>query len=160
MLASPDQLHQVAGVLPHAILRYVEHTVGREAAEAILRRAGGAKTIEELGERGLWCPMAAVSAIAAEASRVTGEANIGRRGGEELFHFYTDLGVGDLLAPEGSVSAALGIVVQMSSRITTGRLMKVIEVLDGEVLVEGSYQPGVRWLTSTCLCSPSSTSVP
>jgi diguanylate cyclase (GGDEF)-like protein len=135
--------HLVAGVLPHAILRYVEGALDRGAAEAILSRVGETKTIEELAERGAWCSMDVVTAIASDASRLTGEANIGRRGGEELFRVYDELGVGDLLAAEGSVTAAMELIVNMSSRITTGRLMTVTDSFDGGVLVEGVYQPGV-----------------
>jgi len=130
-------------VLPHAVLRYVEGALDRDAAEAILRRAGETKTIEELAERGVWCSMDVVTAIARDASRLTGESNIGRRGGEELFRFYDELGVGDLLAAEGSVAAAVELIVNMSSRITTGRLMTVTEAFDGGVLIEGVFQPGV-----------------
>ncbi len=143
VVTASTEVHQVAGMLPFAIARYVARTAGRAVAEEALRAAGETRTLEQLADRGAWCPIEVVTAIADAAARAVHEPNIGRRGGEELFRHHRELGVADALAAEGSVPAALDSVVTFSSRVTTGRLMSVVAMSANEVLVEGTYRPGV-----------------
>jgi len=137
------QRNQVAAMLPYSMLRYVEQAVGRSDAEAIRRAAGEPKTLEQMAERGAWCTTASTMAIAEAAARLTGDPNIGRSGGDELFRLHEQLGLADILIAEGSVVAALERVIGFSSRVSTGRLMRIVERFEQAVLVEGTYQPDV-----------------
>lgn len=142
--------YEVATILPQSILRYVARSVGEAAAEEIRVAAGEARTLGQMAERGKWSSMASTMAIAQAASRVTGDANIGRRGGEEMFRSYIEMGLAEMLRAEGTPTAALELIVESSSRVSVARLMTIVERSEHAILVEGSYQTGPP--TSEVLC--------
>jgi hypothetical protein len=82
---SPTHHRQVAALLPFSILRYLGRAVGRAEAERVRVASGERQTMDELSSRGAWSAVASTIAIGAGASELTGDAQIGRRGGEELF---------------------------------------------------------------------------
>ena len=130
---------QIASILPFSILRYVANAVGEADAERVRVASGESKTMAQLLERGAWSSLASTLAIADAATRLTGETQIGRRGGEELFRFTEEIGFSDVYRSRGSIEAALEDVVAASSRMSVGKVMTIVDRGERHILVEGRY---------------------
>src|SRR5688572_29294015 len=137
-------------MLPFSILRYIARAVGEGAAESVRAAAGETKSMEELAEWGAWTSARSLLQIAEKSGRLTGDSHIGRRGGEELARLHMESGITDFIVAEGSVTAALDMVIASSSRVSVGRVSNVVDRADGSVLIEGRSRPGA--LTSPVFC--------
>jgi diguanylate cyclase (GGDEF)-like protein len=134
----------IASILPFSILRYVANAVDEATAVRVRVAAGETRSRSQLGERGSWSSLERTLAIADAAAEATGDHQIGRRGGEELFRFTQELGFNDAHRASGSVAEALEAVVAVSSRLSVGRVMQVVDRASDHVLVEGRYTGGTR----------------
>ena len=143
MTRSEEQAHEVAASLPHAILTYVAMVVGEGEAERIRVAAGERRSLAELAKPGAWATMATTLAIAAAAAEATRDPAIGRRGGEMLFRTHLRAGIAEVFLAEGTVAAALERVVDASSRMTVGRIMRIVDRGDDAMVVEEAYGDGV-----------------
>ena len=135
---------EVASLLPFSILRYLGRAVGRHEAERVRVAAGEPRTMAQLVERGSWSSLESTKKIALEAARLTGDAHIGRRGGEELFRFSDEVGFADAYRAAGSIEAGLEATIVGSSKASTGRLTSVVDRTATSVLAEGHYSRGTR----------------
>ena len=129
-------------MLPLSMLRYLGRSVGEAEAEAVRIAAGELRTMPELMERGTWSELGTTLAIAAEAARLTGDAQIGRRGGEELFRIVDEIGRTDLLRTMGGLHEALAFVVAASSQVSIGRAMSLVRRGETGVTVSTAYSDG------------------
>ena len=133
---------EVPAFISHAILEHVARAVGEAAAAAVRARAGEARTHDELAAHGAWSSVATTLAIAEGAQRCTGDAEIARRGGEELFRSHAEIGMTDFLLAEGTVLAALERVVALSGTISLDRQVRIVDVGDRAVLIESVSDAG------------------
>ena len=140
--ASSDR--DIASILPFSILRYVAKAVSPADADRIRRAAGETRSLVELGARGAWSSLATTLAIAEGATRLTGDGQIGRRGGEELFRLADEFGLNDVYRGRGSIEAALEEVVGVSSRMSVGRVMTIADRAADHLIVEGRYTGGTK----------------
>src|SRR5688500_114718 len=101
----------IASILPFSILRYVAKAVGPADADRIRRAADETRSMGELAQQGAWSSLATTLAIADGAAALTGDAQIGRRGGEEMFRLADEFGFNDVYRSRGSIVKALEDVV-------------------------------------------------
>ena len=131
-----SRAREVPALISHAILEHVTRALGEGAAAAVRTGAGEARTHAELAAHGAWSSVATTVAIAEGAARCTGDAEVARRGGEELFRNHAEIGMTDFLLTEGTVLAALERVVAISGTISLDRQVRIIDVADRAVLIE------------------------
>ena len=130
-------------MLSVAILRYLTRAVGAAQADAARVAAGERRGMSELMERGAWSSLATTQALAEVAAGLTGDGQVGRRAGEELFRIIGEIGRTDLLVAAGSVEKALEFVVATSSQVVVGLTMTIVDRTDGSLTVETTYRDGV-----------------
>jgi diguanylate cyclase (GGDEF)-like protein len=130
---------QVKGTMAKAVLHYVRRALGEDAVTATLAAAGTTEQAEALLRAGSWVTPDYVLAVAAAAERVTGDAEIGRRSGEELFRITVERGTVDFLLAAGSIGAALRFVCNAGSKVATGRSLELTEVGDDHAAITGRY---------------------
>ena len=147
---TPAEERAVASLLPFSILRYLQRALGAPEAERVRIAAGEPKTMEQLVARGAWSPLASTLAIADAATGLTGDVQIGRRGGEELFRLADEVGMADVTRARGSIEAALEATIAGSSRVSVGKVMTIVDRLSDSVLVEGRYSRGTKPETLFC----------
>ncbi len=145
-----ETAREVPAVLPFAVLHYVANAVGGPAADRIRADAGETRSLAELGAHGVWTSAASALAIAQGAARITGDPEIARRGGEELFRHHAEAGVTQILHADGSVLAAVERVIALSATISVGRRSTVVDRSEDGVVVESVTEPGVT--TTALLC--------
>ncbi|MGH2686048.1 MAG: EAL domain-containing protein, partial [Actinomycetota bacterium] len=80
-----------------------------------------------------------VAALADAAAVECGDLDIGRRVGEELMRSTIDSGISDFLVGSGSIEAGFELVANASTKLSTGRTMRLAESSDGHVVIEGVY---------------------
>ena len=137
--SSGSEGRDISSILPFSILQYVARAVGVADADRIRMAAGETRSMIELADPRAWSSLATTMGIAEGAARLTGDVQIGRRGGEELFRLADESGLTDVYRSKGTIQAALVDVVAVSSRISVGRLMEVVDSSENHILVEGRY---------------------
>src|ERR1700730_6001230 len=75
---------QVKGALAKTVLSYVRRVLGEDGVAAVLAAACDEESIAPLLAPGSWLSTTATLKIADAAARLCGEADIGRRTGEEM----------------------------------------------------------------------------
>jgi diguanylate cyclase (GGDEF)-like protein len=130
---------QVKGTMAKAVLHYVRRVLGDEAVTATLAAAGSAEQAEALLRAGSWVTPAYVLAVGAAAELVTGDAEIGRRSGEELFRITVERGTVDFLLAAGSIGEALRFVCNAGSKVTSGRWIRLTEIGDDHAEITARY---------------------
>jgi diguanylate cyclase (GGDEF)-like protein len=122
-----------------AVLHYVRRVLGEDAVTATLAGAGTPEQTEALLRAGSWVTPDYVLAVAAAAERVTGDAEIGRRSGEELFRITVERGTVDFLLAAGSIGEALRFVCNAGSKVSSGRGLELTEVGDDHAVITARY---------------------
>lgn len=131
---------QVSNTFLVALLGYLERAGGPGLVEEVVAAAGSSRSVSELVAP-RWGSHAELLAFAAAASELTGDPDMGRRVGEEIFRstisdpvsraFFLSLG-----SPAGALQAVLDFTVKMGR----GRRYKVVSSEAGSCVVEGHYQ--------------------
>src|SRR5438309_957835 len=80
---------QVSNALLVALFRYLERSGGRELVDEVVKATGTKKSVQEL-VRARWGGREELLALAEAAATRTGDPDIGRRAGEEMFRTNVD----------------------------------------------------------------------
>jgi diguanylate cyclase (GGDEF)-like protein len=130
---------QVKGALAKMVLSYVRRVLGQDAVDAVLAAACDEDSIAALLAPASWISTDATLKIADAAARVCGEADIGRRTGEEMMRVSRERGTVDLVRATGSVAAALATTVNVGTKMSSGRVYELTEVGDGHATIVARY---------------------
>jgi diguanylate cyclase (GGDEF)-like protein len=130
---------QVKGALAKMVLSYVRRVLGQGAVDAVLAAACDEESIAPLLSPGSWISTTQTLRIAEEAARICGEANIGRRTGEEMMRVSRERGTIDVVRASGSVAAALAFTVNLGTKMSSGRVYELTEVGDGHATIVARY---------------------
>lgn len=133
---------QVSDTMLVALLRYLDRAGGPDLAEAVRSEARGDRP-DQVVTAG-WSSIADVVTVAAAAARLTGDPEIGRRAGEELFRLHeSDPGTRSFYLSLGDPAAALSGVLHYTHKMARGRSYRIVSSDDGGCVVEGRYErPG------------------
>jgi diguanylate cyclase (GGDEF)-like protein len=138
-LQGAERRHEVKGTFAKTVLSYVRRAMGEEAVTAVFWRAGWDADGAGLAESASWTTHEMTVAIAEAAAEVCGDADIGRRAGEELMRIAHERDTIDFVRAAGSVPAALELVANVSTQMSQGRTHEVIDVGEGHASVACTY---------------------
>ena len=127
---------EVSGLIPAGFVLYVQQACGDEAAERVAAAMGlRAAEVEPYA----WYEAADAVQVALAAQRETGDIDIGRRAAEAYFRLAMSTGAGDVLIAAGSPSAAIEVLVQLGSRASDNRPLRIVEATEDSAVIEGRY---------------------
>jgi diguanylate cyclase (GGDEF)-like protein len=126
---------EVSGFLVRAVMRYLEHAVGEHAVGDALRRAGLDGRVTSLDDTADWFTIAETRRLAEVAAELTGDVAIGRRMGEEQILDLCEQGIRDMLVAQGSIVAAMEMVLASGVKMSNGRTFEMVERRDDRIVV-------------------------
>lgn len=126
----------ITAAIPRALLRYVERALGPDGVAEVVRAAGLHLTDGRLGTDQRWFSDAELAALADAAIAATGDPEIGRRLGEEVFRRDDGLGNVDFLRSEGDPAEAIRAATAHTGRMVTVRRYDVVESGDTHIVVD------------------------
>jgi len=132
-----EHAREVSGMVPLGFVLYVRQACGDAAAERVAAVMG---LRADQVEPSAWYEAGDVLGVAKAAQLETGDVDIGRRAAEAYFRQAVASGAGDLLISTGSPAAALQLLVEVGSRASDNRVLRVEETSEHGVVVEGRYQ--------------------
>jgi diguanylate cyclase (GGDEF)-like protein len=125
----------LAGSIVASLVRYVRRASGDEGVARMLRLAGDTRPVGMLLDESVWRTVDEVVALARGAAVVTGDPDVGRRAGEELFRQSVDSGFADFILANGDPGAALVQLVAIGSKMASGRPIEPVRVHAQELVL-------------------------
>lgn len=131
---------QLSGAFLAALVAYLERAGGFEMAAEALGRAGcNCSPTEVKGLR--WVDAAELLRIATAAAELTGDADIGRRTGEEMYRLsVADPTTRAYFVSLGSPREALAGILEHAVKLGRGRTYRVVDGDAGCCVVEGHFE--------------------
>ena len=140
---APAATRDVSARVVGMIFSYVERALGADGLAAMLNDAGFADDVVKDTTR--WYTFAETTRLHDAAAAACGEADLGRRCGEELFRQVVEIGLADVFIATGSVGAACQSVAEYGSRMSDERPLWVQEVAEDHVVIQSRVdEPGVH----------------
>lgn len=130
---------EVKGTVAKSVLSYVRRALGADAVEDVFEAAGRRLARDGLAQPASWTTTDDTIAIAEAAAVVCGDAEIGRRAGEELMRLQRERGTIDFVRATGSIAAALDLAANAGTKMSTGRTLEVIEVSSNYAVIKATY---------------------
>lgn len=123
------------------LLRYLERAGGHRLVDEVLAAAGCTVPVAEL-KKAKWTSREEMVALAEAAAALTGDPEIGRRTGEELFRTVSmNETSAAVFRSAGDPGAALESLVAYAGKMARGREYRIASRSDGEMTVVGDYVP-------------------
>lgn len=124
-----------------ALFRYLERAGGPTLVEEVLARAEYVEPVEDL-LGALWVSRSVMLRLAEAAAAATGDAQIGRRTGEELFRICAeDSKIRGYLLAAGTPAAALERLLAYTGNLGQGRIYHLVSLTDEEMAVDAEFVP-------------------
>lgn len=136
---APADERQVKGSLAKVVLSYVRRLLGEEAVATVLANAEHHRPEAGLDGAASWTSSGYILAIADAAAAICGDAEIGRRSGEELMRMQQERGTVDFILATGSVDAALALAANGATKMSNGRRYVVEETGPFWARIVGRY---------------------
>ncbi|HMC39019.1 MAG TPA: diguanylate cyclase, partial [Acidimicrobiales bacterium] len=122
-----------------ALLSYLDRAGGPELAHRALSDAGCPRRLDELRSR-RWGPRDELLAVAEAAAALTGDPDLGRRAGEEMFRMtVADAATRAFFLSAGSPAAALDGVLEYTVKMGRGRSYRVASRDGSGCVIQGDY---------------------
>ena len=137
-------------VIAHALLSYVESALGRPGLEQLVAHLPGTPDVADLVEVSRWWPMDEFTELVLAAIRVTGDDDLGRRVGEQSLRNILGGPVADMLRTSETTEIACAVMADYSTKMTTGRVIEVVESSGDHVVLEGRFTDGSEPNVFTC----------
>ena len=134
---------EVNGSVPATLLRYLSRTVDEAVVQDVLRAAGLEERRRVLSDQFSWVATADVVALAEAAMAVCGDADVGRRAGEELFRQHHRDGMTDFVLSSGSMGSAAETVAIAATKMSAGRRVELAGVADNTVTLHATFNDRV-----------------
>jgi diguanylate cyclase (GGDEF)-like protein len=129
----------MSGVFLTSLFDYLERAGGPGLVADVVSRAGCADSVEELRAR-KWGGLADLLAVIDAAFALTGESELGRRTGEEMFRSsLSNPAIRSYFISQGDPAAALVAVLEHSVKLGTGRSYRVVSSDESGSVIEGLY---------------------
>ena len=142
-MEAPEPLPGQTGCsLSCILLRRVRAHGGDDAVAELLRRAGSSRSAAYLEDVGNWIDYEEACRLLEAAAEVTGDSNVGLRGGEDAVRQHAGTAVATLLRSLGSPQAILEQVAVTVTKFSTVTAMEPVEVAPGHAVVRASVRPG------------------
>ena len=123
-----------------AVVEYLERAGGPGLVTRALADAGCDQTVEELRATRR-CAAEQVVAVARAAARATGDADIGRRTGEEMFRIsMADPATRAFLSSTGDPASALEAVLKYTTKLGQGREYRIASRDSAGCVIEGLWE--------------------
>ena len=123
------------------LVRYLERAGGPDLVESVLAAAGCTLALAEL-KKAKWTSREEIVALAEAAAELTGDGEIGRRTGEELFRTVSmNETSAALFRSAGDPGTALEGLVAYAGKMARGREYRITSRSDDEMVVVGEYVP-------------------
>ena len=126
-------------MLVQSIVRYLGAALGREGALAALAEAVDPAALSDSKR---WFTVRETIAIANAASAATGDDQIGRRAGDQLFRDACASGIDDFIIASGSVEAAMTGVCHWAMTMSPDRVLEVVETGPRHLVVSARTTEG------------------
>ncbi|MEA3020228.1 MAG: hypothetical protein QOI47_1752, partial [Actinomycetota bacterium] len=130
---------QVSGLVPRALMSYVERAAGPAVAQLALERAD---LVGRIGDDArspatgtAWFTSDEVLRLVAEAGALCGTADLGRLVGIEQVIGFLELGARDYFVSCGSIRGAMEISLSAGMKMTKGRTFELLEEGESHLLI-------------------------
>ncbi|HET6915729.1 MAG TPA: diguanylate cyclase [Acidimicrobiales bacterium] len=131
----------VSNLFVVGLIRYLERAGGDGLIDEVLAAAGCAVPVGEL-KKAKWTSREEMVALAEAAASLTGDPEIGRRTGEELFRTVSmNETSAAVFRSAGDPGAALEGLVAYAGKMARGREYRITSRSEGEMVVVGDYVP-------------------
>ena len=140
---------RVSPTIALALLGYVETALGARGLDQLVARHPDVADLGELTRSDRWWPREEFRPLVSAAVEITGDRDIGRRTGEQVFRDSLGGSVAELIYSCGSPEVACTVMADYAARMSVGREMTVRESSDSHVLLEARWV-GVEPETFAC----------
>jgi diguanylate cyclase (GGDEF)-like protein len=138
-MSGGETARQVKGTIAKTVLSYVRRVLGDEGVDRVFELAGMGLARQGLAAPASWTTTTDTIAIAEAAAVVCGDADIGRRGGEELIRMQRERGTIDFVRASGSVVAGLALTTNAGTKMSSGRRLELSESGANSAVITGTY---------------------
>jgi len=132
----------ISGAVTSVIMRYVRGHAGEAGVASMLAAAGERRPATVLEDPRSWSTHDETVILMGAASRVVGDADIGRHVGEEMLRQHDGTDVATLLRSLGSPSELLRNVTAAAAKFTTVSSLDPLEVGGAHAVVRAVTRPG------------------
>ncbi len=146
----PAEPAELNNSITGALVAHLRDVHGPDVLEAVLERAGEARSVEELCDATRWSSDAQVRRLTDAARAVTGDAELPRRAGERLFATYAGSEVVAVLRSMGDVGAVLRAVADAAGKQTTLARFRCLEAGERSARIAYCMSDGRRARLDTC----------
>ena len=123
-----------------ALVGYLERAGGERLVEAVLAEAGQEGLRAEL-KTSKWGTRQRLLAVAEAAARLTGDPDLGRRSGEEMYrHTMSDPATRAFFLSQGDPASALQSVLEYTAKMGRGRRYEVVSSDPSGCVIEGVFE--------------------
>lgn len=130
---------RISGIFLKTLLDYLERAGGPDLVASVVDRAECAEPVELLRAR-RWGGISQLLSVISAARQLTGDPDLGRRAGEEMFRRSTsDSATRSFFIAQGNPAAALKRVVENSVKLGAGRSYRIVSSDDTACKIEGRY---------------------
>jgi diguanylate cyclase (GGDEF)-like protein len=136
--------------MPGTMLRHVRASLGVDAVDEVIRRAGVPYTAAHLDDVSNWIWFDEAMALFEAAEAVTGDPRIGLRTGEQVVRQHAGTPVATLLRSLGSPEAILSQVALATTKFSTVSILEPIDVGPGHATVVATVRDGFERTTHAC----------
>ena len=137
----PSPRRDVSNLFLVGLVRYLERAGGAGLVDEVLAQAGCTVPLAEL-KKVKWTSREEMVRLAEAATSLTGDPDIGRRTGEELFRTVSmNETSAALFRSAGDPATALEGLVAYAGKMARGREYRIVSRADGEMVVTGEYVP-------------------
>jgi diguanylate cyclase (GGDEF)-like protein len=141
--AVAEPRRDVAPLIASSVVDYVRHAVGPEAASTVAAVVHDGSLVDDLSDPPRWYSLDEILAMARVAAAITGETQMGRRIGEEIFRTVLSTGDAEFIAAVGSVDAGVEVVHLVGSKSSAGRLLSTVATGDDHLVFVAPFTNGV-----------------
>ena len=122
--------------MPRSLLSYLDRAIGTDACHQVVVDAGLVDEVAELAESNSWFSAEDIVRLASIAAERCGDADLGRRVGEEQILSLCEWGFADFLLAAGDVPGAMALVLSSGVKMSQGRTFDIVDVDDAALTVE------------------------
>jgi diguanylate cyclase (GGDEF)-like protein len=141
---------EVNNAIAHALLRYVESSLGSDGLERLVDMLPGTASVTELIATSRWWPAQEFGELVLAAHTLTGDDDLGRRVGEQTLRMILGGTLADMLKMSGTPEVACAVMADYSTKMTKGRVISVVESTERFVVMHGVYADGVEPNAFSC----------
>ena len=134
--ASTADRREISGLVVAAALAYCERAAGPDVRDRAVERAGLGDRLQAEEPAKSWFTTDEVVGLAEAISHACGEPAVGRRIGEEQVLLLCEFGLRDMLRAQGTVAAAMELVLNAGMKMSYGRSFTIVEREESRLVID------------------------